>query len=48
MLFLNNAFSKDIRGYNGEVLKGIKNVDGKIYLSNLKENKNEQNYKIRY
>ena len=34
MLFLNNAFTKDITEYNGEVLKEVKTVDGKIYLSN--------------
>lgn len=34
MLFLNNAFTKDITEYDGEVLKEVKTVDGKIYLSN--------------
>lgn len=33
MLFLNNAFTKDITEYDGEVLKEVKTVDGKIYLS---------------
>lgn len=30
MLFLNNAFTKDITEYDGEVLKEVKTVDGKI------------------
>lgn len=34
MLFLNNAFSKEITEFTGELLKEVKNVDGKIYLSN--------------
>lgn len=34
ILFLNNAFTKDITEYDGEVLKEVKTVDGKIYLSN--------------
>lgn len=34
MLFLNNAFTRDITEYDGEVLKEVKTVDGKIYLSN--------------
>ena len=29
MLFLNNAFTKDITEYDGEVLKEVKTVDGR-------------------
>ena len=35
MLFLNNAFTKDITEYDGEVLKEVKTVDGKIYQTAL-------------
>ena len=31
MLFLNNAFTKDITEYDGEVLKEVKTVDGKFF-----------------
>ena len=32
MLFLNNAFTKDITEYDGEVLKEVKTVDGTRYI----------------